>query len=52
VVPMDRSFWKLRYSMLVVAVCEQKAPVHCTVFNCVRSVKCGTKTVQPSVRDC
>jgi hypothetical protein len=41
VFPMARGRYKVRYSTSVNAVCVQKAPVHSTVFNCVRSVKCG-----------
>jgi hypothetical protein len=28
------------------AVCEEKSPASCTVFNCVRSVNCGKETAQ------
>ena len=44
--PMAGRRWKVSYSTSVIAVCGQKEIATNTLFNCVRSVKCGKETVQ------
>jgi len=41
VFPIARGRYTVRYSTSVIAVCGKKAPAHSTVFNWLRSVRCG-----------